>query len=134
VKPVRYREFAYYAYGFGAGALNVLRNGFRSGFRATTSSILQPINSYTRFPEYYFLEEVVAAATRARGKERPLAVLDVGSPKLAGMILADRYPVRLRAIDISPSAIRPYRRKAGPRPNGLRAGGRPPASLPRRLV
>ncbi len=124
MKPVRYREFAYYAYGFGAGALNVLRNGFRSGFRATTSSILQPINSYTRFPEYYFLEEVVAAATRARGKERPLAVLDVGSPKLAGMILADRYPVRLRAIDISPSAIRPYEKMwpaAGKRARGRMA-------------
>ena len=107
MKPPRYREFGYYAFGLKAGALNLLRNGFRAGFRATASAVLQPVNSYTRFPEYFFLEESVAAAVRARGGERPLAILDVGSPKLAGMILADRYPIRLRATAISPLAIRP---------------------------
>ena len=124
MKPLKYREFGYYAFGLKAGALNLLRNGFRAGFRVTASAILQPVNSYTRFPEYFFLEEAVAAAVRAGGKERPLAVLDVGSPKLAGMVLADRYPIRLRATDISPLAIHPYEmiwRAAGARALGQMA-------------
>jgi SAM-dependent methyltransferase len=108
VKGVRYREFDAYAFGLKAGALSLFRNGFRAGFRATASAILQPVNSFTRFPEYFFLEEAVAALARARGGRAPLDVLDIGSPKLAGMILADRHLVRLRATDLSPLALDPY--------------------------
>jgi SAM-dependent methyltransferase len=122
-----YREFAYYAYGLKTGALSFLRNGFGAGFRATASSLLQPVNSYTRFPEYFFLEE--AFKTMARGGQggrgsggrsvvkseggvpgRRLEVLDVGSPKLAGLYLASRYDLRLRATDISPLNLGPYER------------------------
>lgn len=104
-----YREFAYYAFGLKTGARNFLRNGFGAGFRAATSSLLQPVNSYTRFPEYFFLEEAVAALARSRRGGR-LEVLDVGSPKLAAFFLASRYDVRLRATDISPLNVGPYER------------------------
>lgn len=102
-----YREFAYYAFGLKTGARSFLRNGFGAGFRATASSLLQPINSYTRFPEYYFLEEAVAGLVRD-GHGRRLEVLDVGSPKLAAFFLASRYNLRLRATDISPLNVEPY--------------------------
>jgi SAM-dependent methyltransferase len=95
------------------GARNLLRNGFGAGFRATASSLLQPINSYTRFPEYFFLEEATSALVcgrRAVGGGARIEVLDIGSPKLAGLYLAARYPVRLRATDISPLAVEPYER------------------------
>jgi SAM-dependent methyltransferase len=110
-----YREFAYYAFGLKTGVRNFLRNGFRAGFRATASSLLQPVNSYTRFPEYFFLEEAVAALACGRQEEREktggrLEVLDVGSPKLAAFFLASRYDVRLRATDISPLNVGPYER------------------------
>jgi SAM-dependent methyltransferase len=107
-----YREFAYYAFGLKTGARNFLRSGFGAGFRATASSLLQPVNSYTRFPEYYFLEEAVSTMVRKRraAAGARISVLDVGSPKLAGLYLAARYPVRLTATDISPLAVAPYER------------------------
>ena len=151
-----YHEFAYYAFGLKTGARNFLRNGFGAGFRTTASSLLQPINSYTRFPEYFFLEQAVKgqafaaeAAPQARhgapagagvrakvpfpaadtalvrgrrgmndgsgprgggsGAGR-MEVLDVGSPKLAGLYLASRYDLSLRATDISPLNLGPYER------------------------
>jgi len=79
----------------------------------TASSILQPVNSYTRFPEYRILEEAVSALIRERraaGAGERVDGLDVGSPKLAGFYLAARYPVRLTASDISPLAVAPYER------------------------
>jgi SAM-dependent methyltransferase len=156
-----YREFAYYAFGLKTGARSFLRNGFGAGFRATASSLLQPVNSYTRFPEYFFLEEAVkgrafgsplargvyprASTAEADPQAKPgapaavaalvrdgrggsgcgkgngmnregrvpgrrLEVLDVGSPKLAGLYLASRYDLRLRATDISPLNVLPYAR------------------------
>jgi SAM-dependent methyltransferase len=129
-----YREFAYYAFGLKTGAWSFLRNGFGAGFRATISSLLQPVNSYTRFPEYFFLEEAVKDLVRGRngmsGKEGAraggggrLEVLDVGSPKLAGLFLASRYDLRLRATDISPLNVRPYERM------WAAAGKRAPGSI-----
>ena len=103
-----YREFAYYGYGLGLGARNFLRNGFGAGFRVTASSVLQPVNSYTRFPEYRFLEEAVAEIAAGRG--RRLEALDVGSPKLAAFFLASRYDIRIRATDLSPLNVKPYER------------------------
>ena len=121
-----YREFAYYAFGLKTGARSFLRNGFGAGFRATASSLLQPVNSYTRFPEYFFLEEAIkgrafaaeAALVRGGGGGRGecggragrLELLDVGSPKLAALYLASRYDVHIRATDISPLNVGPYER------------------------
>jgi SAM-dependent methyltransferase len=121
LSSLNYRESAYYAFGLKTGVRSFLRNGFGPGFRATASALLQPVNSYTRFPEYFFLEEAVAAMFRERrgthgeggawksGGGR-LEVLDVGSPKLAGIYLASRYRLRLRATDISPLNLGPHER------------------------
>jgi len=106
---VRYREAVFAGFGFRAGAAGFLRNGFTPGFRAAASALLQPVNSYTRFPEYHFFERAIAAflATRPSGGTPP-RVLDIGSPKLFGFYLARRHPVDLLLTDISPLALDPY--------------------------
>ncbi len=106
---MRYREAVFAGFGFRAGAAGFLRNGFTPGFRAAASALLQPVNSYTRFPEYHFFERAIAAflATRPSGGTPP-RVLDIGSPKLFGFYLARRHPVDLLLTDISPLALDPY--------------------------
>jgi SAM-dependent methyltransferase len=106
---MKYREGAYYRFGLLAGLSSFVRNGFAPGFRIASSAVLQPINSYTRFPEYYFMEREVAALAEGRSADRPpLQVLDIGSPKLFGFILARRYGIDLTMTDISPSNLDPY--------------------------
>jgi len=106
---MKYREGAYYRFGLGAGLSSFMRNGFTPGFRVAASAVLQPINSYTRFPEYHFMEREVAALVEERGAgSPPLRVLDVGSPKLFGFILASRYDIDLTTTDISPLNLDPY--------------------------
>jgi SAM-dependent methyltransferase len=106
---MKYREGAYYRFGLLAGLSSFVRNGFAPGFRVAASAVLQPINSYTRFPEYYFMEREVAVLAESRSTDRPpLRVLDVGSPKLFGFILARRYGIDLTMTDINPSNLDPY--------------------------
>ena len=107
MSPPTYGECAYYVFGLKLGFRNFLRNGFGAGFRPTVSSILQPVNSYTRFPEYAFLETAVAAMA---GDEpgRRLEALDIGSPKLAALFMAFRYDVHIRATDLHPLNVGPY--------------------------
>jgi len=108
---MKYREAAFARFGLAAGAASFVLNGFTPGFRVAASAVLQPINSYTRFPEYYFLEREIAARLRDRSSDQaPLRLLDVGSPKLFGFYLARRYPVDLLMTDISPLNIDPYRK------------------------
>jgi len=106
---MRYREGAYCRFGLLAGLSSFVHNGFRPGFRVAASAVLQPINSYTRFPEYFFMEREIAALAENRSADRPpLRVLDIGSPKLFGFILARRYRLDLMMTDISPSNLDPY--------------------------
>lgn len=106
---MKYREGAYYRFGLAAGLSSFVRNGFAPGFRIAASAVLQPINSYTRFPEYYFMEREVAALIGGRRPNAaPLRILDVGSPKLFGFILARRYDIDLTLSDISPQNLEPY--------------------------
>ncbi|MCX6565180.1 MAG: class I SAM-dependent methyltransferase [Candidatus Aminicenantes bacterium] len=108
---MKYREATFARFGLGAGVASFVRNGFTPGLRVAASAVLQPINSYTRFPEYHFLEREIAAHIRDRSSDRaPLRILDVGSPKLFGFYLARRYPIDLRLTDISPLNIDPYRK------------------------
>jgi SAM-dependent methyltransferase len=102
-------EGAYYRFGLAAGLSSFVRNGFGPGFRVAASAVLQPINSYTRFPEYFFIEREVAAMAESRNADRPpLRVLDIGSPKLFGFILARRYDIDLTMTDISPANLDPF--------------------------
>lgn len=105
---MKYQESAFFRFGLQAGAASFFRNGFTPGFREAASAILQPVNSYTRFPEYHFMERAVAAVARNRDQDHgPLRVLDVGSPKLFGFFLARRYDIDLLMTDISPLNIDP---------------------------
>jgi len=111
VPSMKYQEIAFYRFGLAAGVASFLRNGFTPGFREAVSGILQPVNSYTRFPEYHFMERSVAALAQKRGRDQgPLRILDIGSPKLFGFYLACRYDVDLLMTDISPLNIVPVRK------------------------
>ncbi len=98
-----YDEFRYYRFGLKLGILSLWRNGFGLGLKKTLGKIAQPINSYTRFPEYFFVEN---AMHQRLGQ--PCRVLDIGSPKLFGFYLATHYPVELYMTDINPDDIKEY--------------------------
>jgi SAM-dependent methyltransferase len=104
-KLFRYDEPKYYKFGLMLGLANILRNGFRLGTKKTIGKILQPINSYTRFPEYHLLASRIGQfAERCGGKER-VRVLDIGSPKCLGLYLAYHYPVEAHLTDIYGPAV-----------------------------
>lgn len=99
-KRFRYDEWKYYRFGLDLGIRNILRNGFQLGLKKTLGKVLQPINSYTRFPEYYFLGHYIELYLRRFGpKERP-KILDVGSPKCFGLYLAFHFNVEIHLTDI----------------------------------
>lgn len=97
----RYREPAWYGFGLRLGLKNLVRNGTRLGARKTIGKILQPVNSYTRFPEYDFFAESIGAFVRAGAPGSPLRILDVGSPKLFGLHLAYHTEASVYLTDIS---------------------------------
>lgn len=99
-----YDEFRYYRFGLKIGISNLLCNGFSLGLKKTIGKVSQPINSYTRFPEYFLME-------RAMGESlaQPCRILDVGSPKLFGFYLAHRYPIDLHLTDIYPHDVTEYK-------------------------
>ena len=98
-----YDEFRYYRFGLKLGILNLCRNGLGLGLKKTLGKIVQPVNSYTRFPEYFFMEK-----TMRERLTKPCRILDVGSPKLFGFYLATHYPVELHLTDINPNDIKEY--------------------------
>lgn len=95
-----YSEFRWYGIGLKIGIINLLKNGNALGTRKTLGKIFQPINSYTRFPEYHFFEQ----AFRSYLDENPktsLTVLDIGSPKLFGLGLAYKNSLDIRLTDMT---------------------------------
>jgi SAM-dependent methyltransferase len=98
-----YDEFKYYRFGLKLGIANLFGNGLGLGLKKTLGKIAQPINSYTRFPEYFFMEAAMHDRLR-----RPCRVLDIGSPKLFGFYLASHYPIELHLTDISPDDVTEY--------------------------
>ena len=97
-------ELKFYRFGLTLGLANILRNGFRLGPKKTLGKILQPINSYTRFPEYDFCAYNVQQYQESLSPARRLRVLDVGSPKCFGLYLAYHCDVEIHLTDIdSPS-------------------------------
>jgi SAM-dependent methyltransferase len=122
---MKYREGGYYRFGLRAGLWSFVQNGFKPGFRIAASAVLQPINSYTRFPEYDFMEREVSgrAADRSPGLP-PLRVLDIGSPKLFGFVLARRYGIDLTLSDINPRNLEPYIPMWNPLQRGARGRAR----------
>lgn len=104
-----YDELRYYTFGLRAGTSNLFVNGFKLGLPKTIGKITQPINSYTRFPEYYFFDTAIRDYLRALPSDRPARILDVGSPKMLGLYLAFHSPVEVHLTDISELNVDEYR-------------------------
>jgi SAM-dependent methyltransferase len=116
-----YDELRYYAFGLRAGTSNLFANGLELGIRKTVGKITQPINSYTRFPEYYFFDAAIHDFLRNVPPGRPVKVLDVGSPKMLGLYLAFHFKVEVHLTDISELNLDEYRliwRSLEPRAKG----------------
>lgn len=103
-----HREWRFYSFGLYLGLANLLKNGFRLGMKKTIGKIAQPINSYTRFPEYFFMAQAICTRASASQKPRCLKILDIGSPKCFGLYLAYSLNVEITMTDISPSNLDEY--------------------------
>ena len=104
---MRYREASFYGFGLKSGLRSFLRNGFRPGFRVASSAVFQPVTSYTRFPEFHFIEGRIAALSREAAGPPP-SVLDLGSPKLLGLYLAYHRRLDVWMTDLDESNVEPY--------------------------
>jgi SAM-dependent methyltransferase len=104
-KIFRYDEWRYYRFGLALGVSNVLRNGFQLGPKKTLGKVLQPINSYTRFPEYYFLGHYIEAHLKRFAPSEKPKILDVGSPKCFGLYLAFHFNVEVHLTDIDEPTV-----------------------------
>ena len=102
-----YSEPEIYAAGLRFGVANLVHNGFALGVKKTIGKVTQPINSYTRFPEYFFIRNQVEARTRTATNR--LKILDVGSPKLLGLILAANNNADVCLTDITSLNIDEYK-------------------------
>jgi SAM-dependent methyltransferase len=96
-----FREIDYYRFGLDAGLRNLLGNGFAIGLRKTVGKISQPINSYTRFPEYYYMDQAISEHVAQNCQGNPVRILDVGSPKCFGLYLANKLEVEVEMTDVS---------------------------------
>jgi SAM-dependent methyltransferase len=92
-------EFDFYRFGLKVGFANYRHNKFRLGGKKTLGKILQPINSYTRFPEYEFFGRHVEERVLSHRGSR-LTLLDVSSPKLFGLWLAYYFDIEAVLTDI----------------------------------
>jgi SAM-dependent methyltransferase len=104
-KIFRFDELRYYKFGLALGASNILHNGLRLGPRKTLGKILQPVNSYTRFPEYYFVECHIETYLKRLAPNCRAKILDVGSPKCFGLFLAYHFNVELHLTDIDQPSV-----------------------------
>jgi SAM-dependent methyltransferase len=105
----RFDEFRFYRFGLALGVRNVWQNGAALGWKKTIGKIAQPINSPTRFSEYWYFEERIRECFKAAHPARTLRILDVGSPKTMGLYIAVRYDAAIDLTDISPQNLDEYR-------------------------
>jgi SAM-dependent methyltransferase len=103
-----YEELKYYGFGLRAGTSNFLSNGLRLGLRKTLGKITQPINSYTRFPEYNRFERAVSDYLSNTPQDK-WKILDVGSPKILGLYLGYKTPAEVTLTDIDNVNVDEYR-------------------------
>jgi SAM-dependent methyltransferase len=104
-----YNELEYYSFGLRVGVSNLLTNGLSLGLRKTVGKITQPINAFSRFPEYYYFDSAIRAHLQSVTEDRPVRILDLGSPKTLGLYLATRYKAEVTMTDISELNIDEYR-------------------------
>jgi len=72
---------------------NLWGNGFSIGLRKTIGKIFPAINSYARFPEYYYMAESIGRYVKENRSSKSLRILDVGSPKCFGLYVAANFEV-----------------------------------------
>ena len=99
-------EGKYYRFGLALGLANLAQNRLRLGLKKSIGKILQPINSYTRFPEYQFIERKIRLRLQTAGPSERLKLLDVGSPKCLSLYLAFHLNVEVYLTDIDEASIR----------------------------
>lgn len=109
VRSFPYRELKYYSFGLRAGFANLFRNGPALGLKRTVGKITQPINSYSRFPEYHYFDQAITTYLASQRSSFKPAILDVGSPKLFGLHLASAADVAVTLTDITELNIEQYR-------------------------
>jgi len=78
--------------------------------KKTLGKITQPINSYTRFPEYYFMDRQIQQYLMIPDSAARARILDVGSPKCFGLYLASRFDVEIHLTDMYEKAVEEYER------------------------
>jgi len=103
-----HREARYYSFALRAGVANLLSNGFLLGAKKTIGKITQPINAYSRFPEYYWFDSAVRRRLLTVPTGTRLKVLDVGSPKMLGLYLGVNTTAELSLTDISELNVDEY--------------------------
>ncbi|HWF05414.1 MAG TPA: class I SAM-dependent methyltransferase [Candidatus Angelobacter sp.] len=108
MKLFPHREFGYYSFALHAGLLNLFSNGMRLGVKKTIGKITQPINGYSRFPEYYWFETAIRNHQGAATASSRLKILDVGSPKMLGLYLASNTEAEIMLTDISATNVDEY--------------------------
>jgi SAM-dependent methyltransferase len=101
----QFDESKYYRFGMMVGFKNLLYGGLRLGPKKTAGKLLQPINSYTRFPEYWFIESEIERYLRTRQRKQRPTILDVGSPKCFGLYLAFHFDVDIHLTDIDDPSV-----------------------------
>jgi ubiquinone/menaquinone biosynthesis C-methylase UbiE len=104
---MKYNESKYYLFGLKVGMSNFLFNRFKIGIKKTAGKILQPVNAYSRFPEYYYFEHYIDTWI-SEHQYKTLKILDVGSPKLFGLYLAYTKPVTITLTDYHKKNIEEY--------------------------
>ena len=100
----QFDEFVYYGFGLQVGVKNLLHNGFRLGLKKTAGKIFQPINSYSRFPEYWFIGREIQDYLLRSKAARP-KILGVASPKCFGLYLASKFDADLDLTDIDAPSV-----------------------------
>ena len=108
MKLLPHDELKYYWFALNAGVANLLTNGTHLGLRKTIGKITQPINSHSRFPEYYWFEEAIRKHLRQVPSQKNVRILDVGSPKMLGLYLACNTTAEVTLTDISELNVDEY--------------------------
>jgi ubiquinone/menaquinone biosynthesis C-methylase UbiE len=102
-------ELRYYVFGLRAGVANLVANGWHLGLKKTVGKITQPINAPSRFPEYDRFALAIHDHVSRLLPERPVKILDVGSPKLLGLYLGHTTTADITLTDISELNLDEYR-------------------------
>ncbi len=105
-----FSEYEYYSTTLSLGINHLRRNGFVLGLKKTAGKITQPINSYTRFPEYHYLGDSIRAYLKGLCANSRARILDVGSPKPFGLCLAWSSNVEIELTDVSGLNLDEYQR------------------------